>query len=118
MAMLARLKAYNKKRGHVLRRVNYRGLKFEAARGWYKVDDAVAAYLATVHQDVYDEDSPLAFDVMTQEAAKGVAAAEIKAAEVKATAANPIEAAVDTTTKSPPPAEAPARSTRKRRTRE
>lgn len=97
MAMLARLKPYNKRRGHVLRIVNYRGIKFEAQKGWYKVDDQTAAYIASVHQDPYDHDSPLAFDVMTQEEAEATEAAEDKRAEEKAKAAEPINAALDRT---------------------
>ena len=93
--MLARLKPYNKRRGHVLRIVNYRGIKFEGTKGWYRVDDQTAAYLASVHQDPYDEDSPQAFDVMPQEQARALENAENKKAEEKAKAADPIDAALD-----------------------
>ena len=97
MSMLVRLKPYNKRRGHLLRRVNFRGVKFEAHKGWYKVDDNTAAQLGNVRQTAYDEDSPQAFDVLTQDEARAVEASENKAKQEKAKAADPIDAAIDRT---------------------
>jgi hypothetical protein len=97
MTMLARLKPYNKKRGHLLRILNYRGIKFEATKGWYKVDDATAAFIASVHQDQNDNESPLAFDVMSQDDARNMETAEAKQKEEKAKASDPIDAALDRT---------------------
>jgi hypothetical protein len=75
--------------------VNYKGIKFEAHKGWYKVDDQTAAQLGQVRQVSYNEDSAPAFDVMTEQEARAVTTAEKKAAEVKATVDNPIDAAID-----------------------
>jgi len=89
MAKLVRLKPYDPKRGHVIRRYTAFSIRFEEARGWYKVADEVAAYLATVHQVPGDEDSPLAFDVCTEEEAQSLETAEKKKAEERARAAEP-----------------------------
>ena len=55
------------------------------------MSDAVAGYLATVHQRLGDEDSPAAFDVCTDDEAKAMEAAEKKKAEERARAAEPKE---------------------------
>lgn len=89
MAKLVRLKPYDPKKGHVIRRYTAFSIRFEEARGWYKVSDEVAAYLVTVHQRPGDEDSPLAFDVCTEEEAQRLEAAEKKKAEERARAAEP-----------------------------
>lgn len=121
MAMLARLKPYNKRRGHVVRILNYRGIKFEAVKGWYRVDDATAAVISSIHQDQNDMDSPLAFDVMTEDDARNLEKAEAKKIEEKAKASDPIDAALDRTltTASLPEVEQveEAQSRRSRRTR-
>jgi hypothetical protein len=89
MAKLVRLKPHDPKRGHVIRRYTAFSIRFEEARGWYKVADEVAAYLATVHQVPGDEDSPLAFDVCSEEEAQRLETAEKKKAEERARAAEP-----------------------------
>jgi hypothetical protein len=89
MAKLVRLKPHDPKKGHVIRRYTAFAVRFEEARGWYKVSDEVAAYLSTVHQRPSDEDSPLAFDVCSEEEAQRVEAAEKKKAEERARAAEP-----------------------------
>jgi hypothetical protein len=89
MSKLVRLKPHDPKRGHVSRRYTAFSIRFEEARGWYKVSDEVAAYLATVHQTPGDEDSPLAFDVCTEEEAQRLETAEKKKAEERARAAEP-----------------------------
>jgi len=89
MAKLVRLKPYDPKKGHVIQRYTAFAVRFEEARGWYKVSDEVATYLATVHQVPGDEDSPLAFDVCTDEEAQRLEAAEKKKAEERARAAEP-----------------------------
>lgn len=89
MAKLVRLKPYDPKKGHVIQRYTAFSIRFEERRGWYKVSDEVAAYLATVHQVPSDEDSPLAFDVCTDEEAQRLEAAEKKKAEERARAAEP-----------------------------
>jgi len=61
--------------------------------GWYRVPDHIADYLATVHQLSEDPDSPLAFDVCSQEQAEAIDAAEKKKAEERARAAEPNVAA-------------------------
>lgn len=89
MAKLIRLKPLDKKRGHVIHRYTAFQTTFEEAKGWYRVPDHVAAYLATVHQLANDEDSPLAFDVCTRDEAEQIDAAEKKKAEERARAAEP-----------------------------
>lgn len=89
MAKLVRLKPYDPKRGHVIRRYTAFSIRFEEARGWYKVADEVAAYLGTVHQVPGDEDSALAFDVCSEEEAQRLETAEKKKAEERARAAEP-----------------------------
>ena len=89
MAKLVRLKPFDPKKGHVIRRYTAFAIRFEEARGWYKVADEVAAYLSTVHQRPGDEDSPLGFDVCSEEEAQRIEAAEKKKAEERARAAEP-----------------------------
>ena len=89
MAKLVRLKPHDPKKGHVIRRYTAFSIRFEEARGWYKVADEVATYLGTVHQVPGDEDSPLAFDVCTEEEAQRIEAAEKKKADERARAAEP-----------------------------
>ena len=89
MSKLIRLKPYDPKKGHVIRRYTAFGVRFDEARGWYKVSDEVAAYLASVHQRPGDDDSPAAFDVCTDDEAKAMEAVEKKKAEERARAAEP-----------------------------
>ena len=69
--MYVRLKPFNKKRGHVLRRYSYRGVRFYEGR-WYKVPEKLAQELGEVRQRHGDIDSPYAFDVATQEQARKI----------------------------------------------
>jgi len=71
-SMLVRLKPYDPRRGHVLRRYTYSGVKIHEERGWHRVSKAVAEYLKTVKQVAADEYSPLAFDVCTDDEAKAL----------------------------------------------
>ena len=48
--LLVRLKPHDPRRGHVLRRYTYRGIKFHEERGWYRVEKPVADYLRAVRQ--------------------------------------------------------------------
>ena len=89
MAKLVRLKPFDPKKGHVIQRYTAFSIRFEEKRGWYKVSDEVATYLATVHQAPGDDDSPLAFDVCTEDEAQRVETAEKKKAEERARAAEP-----------------------------
>jgi hypothetical protein len=89
MAKLIRLRPFDAKKGHIIRRYTVAGTTFEERKGWYRVSDHMASYLATVHQVADDEDSPMAFDVYTQDDAKRIDAAEKKKAEERARAAEP-----------------------------
>lgn len=72
-----RLKPYNPKRGYKLKTYSVFGLRFKVDAGWYRIDDAnVAAYLKTVHNNNNDPESPLAFDVCTEDEWKGLLADE------------------------------------------
>jgi hypothetical protein len=89
MAKLVRLKPLDAKKGHHIHRYTAFSTTFEEKKGWYRVSDEIAAYLATVHQVPNDEDTPLAFDVCTEDEAKGIEVAEKKKAEERARAAEP-----------------------------
>ena len=91
MAKLVRLKPHDPKKGHVIRRYTAFAIRFEEARGWYKVSDEVAAYLSTVHQRPGDEDSPLAFDVCTDDEAKSLDAREKEAGATRKAATDDIK---------------------------
>lgn len=89
MAKLIRLKPLDLKKGHVIRRFTAFSNTFVEARGWYRVSDEIATYLGTVHQVPHDEDSPLAFDVCTEQEAKAIEQDEQRKAEERARAATP-----------------------------
>jgi len=89
MAKLIRLKPFDAKKGHLVRRFTAFSTTFEEHKGWYRVSDEVAAYLATVHQEPNDEDSPWAFDVCTKDEAEKIDLAEKKKAEERARAVEP-----------------------------
>ena len=89
--MLVRLKAHDPRRGHVLKRYCYDGIKFQVERGWYRVSKAVADYLRTVRQEDTDPHSPLAFDVCTEAEAKALEAKEEQESKVRKDAADATE---------------------------
>lgn len=100
MANLVRIKPYSKARGHVLRRYTVYGIRFEEKRGWYKVNDQVASYLKTVHMRTNDPDSPLAFNVCTEEEARRLDLVERKKKIERAEANEPnVTNAYDLTSK-------------------
>ena len=74
--LLVRLKSYDPRRGNVLRRYTYDGIKYQPERGWYRVEKSVANYLRSVRQQPLDQYSPLAFDVCTDEEAKALETVE------------------------------------------
>ena len=92
--MLVRLKPYDPRRGHLLRRFTYRGIKFQEERGWYRVSKDVAEYLRGVRQVVTDEHSPLAFDVCTEAEAKELDAREKEEGAVRKSATDNIKLSV------------------------
>jgi hypothetical protein len=81
--LLVRLKPYDPRRGHVLRRYTYAGIKFQDERGWYRVERPVAEYLRAVREVPSDRYAPLAFDVCTEAEAKALDAGEQEVAKVK-----------------------------------
>jgi len=89
--MLVRLKPHDPRRGCVLRRFAYRGIKFHQERGWYRVEQAVADYLCAVRQVAGDEHSPLGFDVCTDDEAKALDAREKEGAVPRAAATDDIK---------------------------
>ena len=93
-AMLVRLKPFDPRRGHVLRRFTYRGVKFHEERGWYRVEPVVAAYLKTVRQVGNDPHAPLAFDVLSEEEARALDAREESETKVRRGAADATRVAV------------------------
>ncbi|RJS14136.1 hypothetical protein DRW03_35430 [Corallococcus sp. H22C18031201] len=90
-SLLVRLKSYDARRGHVLRRYTYAGIKFQEERGWYRVAKPVADYLRTVHQLPSDTYSPLAFDVCTEAEAKALDATEADEAKTKRSASDELK---------------------------
>lgn len=91
--MLVRLKPYEPKRRHVIQSYTHApsGLQFLAARGWYRVDASLAAYLKTVPQIENDPDSPMAFDVVTEDQGKQLDEREARSKEQRASASNPTD---------------------------
>jgi len=81
--LLVRLKPYDPRRGFVLRRFTYKGIKFQEERGWYRVEKQVADYLAGVRQVDHDAHSPPAFDVQSDEEAKALDAREESEAKTR-----------------------------------
>ena len=96
--MLVRLKPFDPRRGQVLRRFTYAGIKFHEERGWYRVEAPVAAYLRTVREVPGNELTPPAFDVCTEEEAKNLDVREESEARVRKSAS---EAAITTTALTP-----------------
>jgi len=92
--MLVRLKPLDPRRGHVLRRFTYQGIKIHEERGWYRVAKAVADYLRSVHQQPADPHSPLAFDVCTEDEARATEAKEKEAANARKNATDDIKLSV------------------------
>ena len=79
-SMLVRLKPHDPKKGLLLKQYTYQGIRFQAGRGWYKVNGQVAAYLESVHSVPGDNDTPLAFDVCTPDEARAMDEKNRKAA--------------------------------------
>ena len=89
--LLVRLKPYDPRRGHVLRRYTYAGIKFQEERAWYRVEKIVADHLRAVRQVSTDEHAPLAFDVCTEVEAKALEARESDAAKFKRSATDDLK---------------------------
>jgi hypothetical protein len=89
--LLVRLKPHDPRRGNVLRRFTYAGIKFHEERGWYRVAKHVAEHLRTVRQVGGDEYTPLAFDVCTDDEAKALDAREDHESKVRRGAADEIK---------------------------
>jgi hypothetical protein len=92
--MLVRLKPFDPRRGNVLRRFTHAGIRFEDERGWYRVEAPVAGYLRTVRQRAVDEQSPLAFDVCTEDEARALDARAEDAAKGRKAASDDIKVSV------------------------
>ena len=89
--LLVRLKPYDPRRGCVLRRYTYRGIKFHDERGWYRVEKVVADYLRGIRQVAGDDHSPPAFDVCTGDEAKALDTREKEGAVPRAAATDDIK---------------------------
>jgi hypothetical protein len=92
--LLVRLKAYDARRGYVLRTFTYRGIKIQVERGWFRVTTEVGEYLRTVHEIPRDPQSPLAFDVCTDDEARAIDAAEKKEVASRQNATDALEVAL------------------------
>ena len=116
--LLVRLKPHDPRRGHVLRRYTYRGIKFQEERGWYRVDKAVADYLRDVRQSASNPHAPLAFDICTPDEAKALDSEEKEATVTRKGATDDIKvsearAASAVTTDDLPEADKPKTSSRR-----
>lgn len=80
------------RKGFKVKRYMYRGTRYDAERGWYRVGLALAMELEKFHQDHYDDESPKLFQVCTDEEAATIDEAESKKAE-KAPATRPHQVA-------------------------
>jgi hypothetical protein len=89
--MLVRLKAHDPKKGLMLKQYTYRSIRFQAGRGWYKVDGDIAAYLENVHSVPGNLDAPLAFDVRTPDEARIMDENDRKAARQVLPADEPLD---------------------------
>lgn len=91
--ILIRLKPYDRKRGFVLRRYSFMGMRFREDQGWYEVEQEVAALVKEIKQppvgDTPPELAPLAFDIMTADAAVVMEEEQRKAKEERAKAVSP-----------------------------
>jgi len=92
--MLVRLTAYNPRRGQMLRRYVYDGVKFQVECGWYRVSKEMAEYLKNVRQEHDDPHSPPAFDVCTEQDAKELDAKIEQEAKVRKEAGEAIDVSV------------------------
>jgi hypothetical protein len=88
---LIRLRPYDKKAGHTVKRYHFRGYRFFEEAGWYEVALEIADVLATKHING-DRRLPKIFDVCTVDEAKKLEAAEEAAKEMakRATPDRPI----------------------------
>lgn len=89
MALLARLKPYNIKKGHLTRIYMIDSARFYEERGWYEVPEDLGGKLRELHQDHYDLDSPFLFDVCTEAEAEALEQREAKVIEIKSTPKRP-----------------------------
>ncbi len=75
-SLLVRLKPFDPRQRHTLRRFLYKGIVFFEERGWYRVSHAIGDALRGARQLDHDEYSPFAFDVCTEADANGIDARE------------------------------------------
>ncbi len=90
--LLVRIKEHDPRRGQVLRRYTYKGIRFQEGNGWYRVSEEVGEYLKKVHQKAGDANSPGAFDVCTEKQAREVDKKEAREEQPKRPADNAREA--------------------------
>ena len=89
MSLLARLKPFNERKGHLARTYTIDGNRFFVERGWYEVPDDLGLKLRDLHQDHYNPDSPFLFDVCTPSQAQALDDKENAVVETKASARRP-----------------------------
>jgi hypothetical protein len=92
--LLVRLKAFDPRRGHLLRRFTYAGIKFHEERGWYRVAREVGEYVRTVRQVAGADYSPPAFDVCTDDEARAIDAREENESKVRRAAVDELKVSV------------------------
>ena len=89
--LLVRLKPYDPRRGFVLRRFTFGGIRFQDEHGWYRVERKVGEHLRAVRTVPTDRYAPLAFDVCTEAEAKALDVGESEAAKVKKSATDDLK---------------------------
>lgn len=99
-----RLKPYNPRAGYKVKRIDWRDpvsqkwFTFAKAGVWHKIDAAIADRMALVHQDQYNESTPLVFDVESETGARALDAAVKAEREAARAVAEPtVDTAVDMT---------------------
>lgn len=89
--LLVRLKPFDPRRGFVLRRFTFAGIRFQSERGWYRVEKSVAERLRATRSVASDPYAPLAFDVCTEAEATALDNAEADAAKVRRNATDDLK---------------------------
>lgn len=89
--MLARIKPYDKRRGHLTKKFTVFGIPFQEGKGWYRVSQKVADYISRATVDGDPEGLEI-FDVCTEDEAMRLEAKERKKAQMRANASAPNDA--------------------------
>lgn len=76
MDCFARVRPFDPRRGFLCKRYVFKGFKFEAEKGWYKVSESLAADLKKCTQNPNAADPKPVFEIATKEEAEKIAREE------------------------------------------